>query len=165
MSNNDPSANPPTGKAEDAPILVSACLAGIPCRYDGAAKPDPQIIAMVEAGRAIPVCAEAEGGLPTPRPPAEIVGGEGRDVLAGVAKVVTVDGDDVTDAFIEGARAVASFARERAVRTAILQDKSPSCGATQVYDGTHGGSLVQGKGVLAAALEAEGLTVQAHRPR
>lgn len=165
MSTNDSLTHPSEEDCKTPPVLVSACLAGVPCRYDGAAKPDPAIISMVEAGRAIPVCAESAGGLPTPRPPAEIRGGDGTAVLSGVARVVTVDGEDVTDAFVEGARAVASLARERGARSAILQDKSPSCGARRIYDGTHHGRLVEGQGVLAAVLTAQGIAVEPHRTR
>lgn len=147
-----------------APILVSACLAGQPCRYDGRAKPDPGIIAMVEEGRAIPVCAEVLGGLPTPRPAAEIYGGDGRDVLAGRAHVRTAQGLDVSAHFIAGAREVARIAHEVGAQQAILQERSPSCGAGKVYDGTHSGTLVDGQGVLAALLREEGLDVQAAQP-
>lgn len=143
-----------------ARILVSACLAGIPCRYDGRAKPDPVIIAMVESGEALPVCAEQMGGLPTPRPAAEIHGGDGTDVLEGRARVVTASGQDVTDSFLAGAREVARIATEFGATRAVLQERSPSCGAGKIYDGTHSGNLVQGQGVLAALLLREGLDVE-----
>lgn len=143
-----------------APVLVSACLAGIPCRYDGAARPDPQVVAAVEAGLAVPVCAEVLGGLPTPRPPAEIVGGDGYDVLAGRARVLTEAGHDVTRAFVAGASAVVEQAREHRVERAVLKAKSPSCGAGQVYDGTFNGTLTGGDGVLAAALRRAGVEVE-----
>ncbi len=142
------------------PALVSACLAGIPCRYDGRAKPDPVIISMVESGEAIPVCAEQMGGLPTPRPAAEIHGGDGKDVLEGRARVVTASGQDVTASFLAGAREVARIAAELGATRAVLQERSPSCGAGKIYDGTHSGSLVQGQGVLAALLSQEGLNVE-----
>lgn len=142
------------------PLLVSACLAGLPCRYDGRSKPDAKIIALVEKGEAIPVCAEALGGLPTPRPPAEITGGSGRDVLGGTARVLTASGDDVTAEFISGAQEVARLARKVGAREAILQDRSPSCGCTQIYDGTHSGQRIAGEGVLAAALDGMGITVR-----
>ncbi|MDD4797802.1 MAG: DUF523 domain-containing protein, partial [Eubacteriales bacterium] len=80
--------------------MVSACLAGYPCRYDGNSKPLPDMVAGVRAGELLPVCPEALGGLPCPRPPAEIVGGTGADVLDGKARVVSADGADVTEAFI-----------------------------------------------------------------
>ncbi|WFR74594.1 DUF523 domain-containing protein [Prescottella defluvii] len=106
--------------------------------------------------RALPACAELLGGLPTPRPAAEIVGGDGHDVLDGGAKVVTVNGEDVTGAFVAGARVVAELATEHGVTRAILQARSPSCGCGGVYDGTHTGELVEGDGIVAAMLEAAG---------
>ena len=138
-----------------APFLVSACLAGVPCRYDGGAKPDPAIVRAVAEGRALPACAEVAGGLPTPRPPAEIRGGDGADVLRGTARVVTEQGADVT-------AGVADEAVARGVRAAVLQPRSPSCGCGRVYDGSFSGGLVDGDGVLAAALRARGIGVTPH---
>lgn len=145
-----------------APFLVSACLAGIPCRYDGGAKPDPAIVRAVAEGRAFPACAEVAGGLPTPRPPAEIRGGGGADVLRGTARVVTEQGADVTAEFVAGARRVADEAVARGARAAVLQPRSPSCGCGRVYDGSFSGRLVDGDGVLAAALRARGIGVIPH---
>lgn len=146
-------------------VLVSSCLAGLPCRYDGRARPDAAVVEAVEAGRALPACAEQLAGLPTPRPAAEIVGGDGHDVLAGAARVVTVHGDDVTEAFTSGARAVARLAAEHGITQAILQARSPSCGCGAVYDGTHSGRLVSGDGVVAAALKQQGIAVTATHGR
>lgn len=143
--------------------LVSSCLAGLPCRYDGRAKPDPEIVRAVSEGRAIPACAEQLGGLPTPRPAAEIVGGDGQDVLAGRARVLGVDGADFTAEFVAGARAVAEIAAERGITSATLQARSPSCGAAQIYDGSHSGQLAEGDGVLAALLRSRGLAIEAIR--
>lgn len=147
----------------DGPILVSSCLAGISCRYDGKAKTDPQILEAVRDGRAIPACAEVLGNLPTPRPPAEIVGGDGNDVLAGTAQVRTIDGEDVTEQFLVGARAVAELVQEQGITHAILQAKSPSCGCDLIYDGSHNGNLVPGDGILAALLKKQGLNVTSRR--
>ncbi|WP_165217083.1 DUF523 domain-containing protein [Schaalia sp. ZJ1691] len=154
--------SPSAPDQSDAPILVSACLAGIPCRYDGAAKPDPAIIAAVDQGRAIARCAERSGGLPTPRPPAEIVGGSADDVVRGRARVLTADGTDVSLEFVAGALAVADEAVSAGVTTAILQARSPSCGCGTVYDGTHSGVQVSGDGVLTAILKSRGIDVIAH---
>ena len=143
------------------PVLVSSCLAGIPCRYNGKAKSDPAIIDAVARGDAVVACAEELGDLPTPRPPAEITGGDGHDVLEGHAAVLTVDGEDVTEAFIAGARKVADLAAEGGIAEAILQDRSPSCGCGAIYDGSHNGTLVAGDGVLAALLKQRGLKVSA----
>ncbi|MGW4096571.1 DUF523 domain-containing protein [Mycobacterium sp. NPDC004974] len=140
--------------------IVSACLSGIPCRYDGRARPDRDVIDAVSAGEALPLCAEVLGGLPTPRPAAEIVGGDGHDVLDGRARVVSVHGDDLTDAFIAGAKAVADTAIEKGARRAILQARSPSCGCGSIYDGTHSGALQPGDGVVAAELRRCGIHVE-----
>lgn len=145
---------------DSLPILVSSCLAGSPCRYDGNARPDAEIVAGVQDGRAIPACAEQLGGLPTPRPPAEILGGDGGDVLRGQAVVITDDGEDVTAEFVAGAEKVADLARANGITEAVLQARSPSCGCGVVYDGSHSGALAHGDGVLAALLKRQGIEVR-----
>ncbi|SJN12851.1 Purine nucleoside phosphorylase [Leucobacter sp. 7(1)] len=145
------------------PFLVSSCLAGIPCRYDGNARPDAEIIAAVENGHAVPACAEQLGGLPTPRPAAEIRGGDGSDVLRGTAAVITDQGEDVTAEFIAGAEKVTELALAHGITEAVLQARSPSCGCGVVYDGSHSGELTRGDGVLAAMLTQRGITVRAVR--
>jgi uncharacterized protein YbbK (DUF523 family) len=142
-----------------SPVLVSACLAGRPCRFDGRHKKDDRVAELVALGGALPVCPEVEGGLPTPRRPAEIVGGDGHDVLAGRARVVTADGRDVTDAYLDGARAALEAAEDEGATLAILKARSPSCGCGDIYDGTHCGTLVNGIGVTAALLQDHGITV------
>lgn len=141
------------------PVLVSSCLAGMPCRYDGNARPDPAIVEAVRAGRAIPACAEQLGDLPTPRPPAEIVGGDGGDVLDGTAAVIDIHGKDVSAPFVRGAEIVADIAAKRGITEAVLQARSPSCGCGTVYDGSHSGELVSGDGVLTALLKRRGIRV------
>lgn len=143
--------------------VVSSCLAGVPCRYDGRAKPSVEIVAAVAAGDAVPLCAEVAGGMDTPRPAAEIRGGDGADVLAGRAHVVDVTGADVTHAFVAGARTVAARAVELGATEAVLQERSPSCGCGAVYDGTFSGVLVPGDGVTAAALREAGIAVRGVR--
>ncbi len=141
-------------------ILISACLIGNRCRYDGGGFDGyPELAQLVEEGRALPVCPEQLGGLPTPRPPAELQGGDGVAALAGLARITRQDGTDVTDAFLAGARETLSIARSCGATAAILKARSPSCGAKQIYDGTFSGGLKPGKGLTAAMLEAEGLTV------
>jgi len=147
----------------EVPLLVSSCLAGVPCRYNGKAKTDPQIAEAVASGAAIAACAEVLGDLPTPRPPAEILGGDGNDVLEGHAKVLSINGEDLTQAFISGAQMVADLAAENGITEAILQDRSPSCGCGAIYDGSHSGTLVEGDGVLAALLKRRGLSVSTCR--
>lgn len=143
--------------------LVSSCLAGLPCRYDARARPDTTVVQAVAAGKAIPACAEQLGGLPTPRPPVEIVGGDGHEVLAGTATVLTVDGDDLTAEFVRGAELVADIAATNGITHAVLQARSPSCGCGTIYDGSHSGALMNGDGVLAAVLKSRGVTVEARR--
>lgn len=109
------------------------------------------------------MCPEVLGGLSTPRRPAEIVGGDGADVLDGRAVVVTDEGEDVTEEFVAGARAVADLAAEHGIERAVLQSRSPSCGCGSIYDGSFGGTLVDGDGVLAALLVRRGVTVTSIR--
>ena len=140
-------------------MLVSACLAGRACRFDGRANPDDAVARLVAEGRAVLVCPEEDGGLGTPRPPAEIAGGDGADVLAGTARVVTHSGRDVTDAYLEGARRALEAARAAGAGTAVLKARSPSCGKGCIYDGTHTKTLKEGDGVTAALLRAHGIEV------
>ncbi len=145
---------------DDEPIyLVSACLLGIPCAYDGSARPRPELIALAARGLVVPICPEVAGGLPTPRPPAEIVGGDGDDVLNGQARVVTVKGEDVTAAYQRGAECALATVRRHGITTVILKQRSPSCGSARIYDGTHSGHLVAGQGVTAALLRRHGVIV------
>jgi uncharacterized protein YbbK (DUF523 family) len=112
---------------------------------------------LMAEGRAIPFCPEEEGGLGTPRPPAEIVGGDGDDVLRGRARVVTVNGRDVTQGFLQGA--YRALAAARGAEIAVLKARSPSCGKGRIHDGSFSGSLVAGDGVTAALFQNHGITV------
>lgn len=145
---------------ETQPVLVSACLAGCACRFDGRAKPQPQVQALVERGEAVAVCPEVAGGLGTPRRPAEIVGGDGDDVLDGRARVVDDTGRDVTEAHLAGAEAAVRAAREAGAAEAVLKERSPSCGSSERYDGTFSGTRRPGQGVTAAALRRAGVAVR-----
>lgn len=130
-------------------IIVSACLAGRRCRYDGKATPDENIIRLVKEGKAVPVCPEQLGNLPTPREPSEQKGD----------KVITRSGKDVTEEFHEGAKKALQIAKDNNCKKAILKERSPSCGYRKVYDGTFTGNLIQGNGVFADMLEKEGLKI------
>ena len=141
------------------PVLVSACLAGCECRFDGTSNLVGTVADLAERGAAVLVCPEEEGGLPTPRPPAEIVGGDGHDVLAGRARVVTRQGADVTDAYVAGARRALATAQDAGVRKAILKSRSPSCGRGQIYDGSFSRTSQAGDGVTAALLKQHGIEV------
>lgn len=143
-------------------ILVSACLMGRKVRYDGGAKTssDAQLAAWRDEGRLVVFCPEVEGGLPTPRPAAEIEGGVGGDaVLSGAARVLATDGGDVTAEFLSGAQAALAFAQSFGVRLAVLKEGSPSCGSLTIYDGTFRGRRTPGHGVTAALLELHGIKV------
>lgn len=141
-------------------VLVSACLLGQPVRYDGRASGHPDVLQGWQAeGRVVPLCPEVAGGLPTPRPPAEIPGGQGRAVLNGQARVVTVTGEDVSDAFLAGARLALELVRRHGIRVAVLKSGSPSCGNRLVYDGSFTGEKVAGEGVTTALLRREGVQV------
>ena len=137
-------------------ILVSSCLAGIKCRYDGEAKPEPGIEALYKSGEAIAVCPEQLGGLAIPRPPAQFYGGTGDDVLDGKARVVRMDGADVTENYIAGANAVLRIMKELKLREALLKARSPSCGMGMVW---REGKLMEGNGVCAALLLREGVKI------
>ncbi len=128
--------------------LVSACLVGLPTRYDGASRPCADCRLALAEAIWVPVCPEQLGGLPTPRPPADLVDGDGAAVLASRARVVTREGSDVTSAFLHGAELVLSLAIELQVAGAYLKSGSPSCGCGRVL------------GVTAALLRREGFTVR-----
>lgn len=140
-------------------FIVSACLAGEACAYDGRARPCEIVKRLVQEDRAVTVCPECLGGLPVPRLPAEIKGGTGFDVLAGRARVINSLGHDVTESFIKGAREALEIAEERGIQAAILKSKSPSCGCGRIYDGTFSGRLRPGQGVTTALLLKAGFRV------
>ncbi len=145
----------------DAPIyLVSACLLGCPTAYDGSARPQDRLVEMAARGQIVPICPEVAGGLPTPRPGAEIVGGDGDDVLDGRARVVTVTGKDVSAAFVRGAEYTLAVVQRYGINRAILRQRSPSCGSTHIYDGSHSGRLRAGPGVTVALLQRHGVIVR-----
>ena len=116
---------------------------------------------LVQDGKAVPVCPEVLGGLPIPRAPAEMQGGDGMAVLEGRARVVNSRGEDVTENYVAGAKAALAIALQAGCTKAILKARSPSCGAGVVYDGTFTGSRTAGDGVLAALLRKHGFEVVA----
>lgn len=140
-------------------IIVSKCLAGACCRYNGGAKPDERIMRLVAEGRAVPVCPEQLGGLATPRLPTELTA-SGEQVLEGRGRAVMRDGTDVTAEFIAGANAALAIAKQCMASHAVLKANSPSCGCGQIYDGSFTGRLKKGRGVAAALFEANGITVE-----
>lgn len=141
-------------------ILVSRCLLGHRVRYDGGASgPFDLLEQWIEEGRVVPLCPEVAGGLPTPRAAAEIPGGQGVEVLDGIAAVITTDGEDVSAQFLEGARQALELVQKHGIRVAVLKANSPSCGNLLTYDGTFSGVKVNGEGVTAALLKRHGVRV------
>jgi len=141
-------------------VLVSRCLLGHRVRYDGGASgPYAQLAQWQAEGRVIALCPEVAGGLPTPRAAAEIPGGQGVEVLAGKAAVITTEGEDVTEAFVSGARQALALVERHGIRLAILKANSPSCGNRLTYDGSFSGVKVEGQGVTAALLTRAGVQV------
>ncbi|GAA0393374.1 DUF523 domain-containing protein [Streptomyces luteireticuli] len=140
--------------------MVSACLRGVPCRYDGRHKASLEVEQAVAGHDVVAFCPEVAGGLATPRRPAELVGGDGHDVLDGTARVVEDTGRDVTAEFVEGARRALAAARRAGCSQALLMPRSPSCGRGSVYDGSFTGRPVAGDGVTAALLERNGIDVR-----
>ncbi len=130
-------------------ILVSACLLGVNCRYDGKGQLAHALLPLLKEHTLIPICPEQLGGLQTPRPPAERQG-----------KVITTkDGQDVTMSFTKGAEETLKLAQLYHCKLAILKERSPSCGAKQIYDGSFSGTLIDGSGVTAKLLMAHGISV------
>lgn len=141
-------------------ILVSRCLLGHRVRYDGGAHgPYDLLQQWLDEGRVVALCPEVAGGLLTPRPPAEIVGGQGAQVLDGRLPVLTIDGADVTSAFVAGAQQALALVHEHGIRLALLKARSPSCGNLENYDGSFSGVRVAGEGVTAALLRRAGVQV------
>jgi uncharacterized protein YbbK (DUF523 family) len=139
--------------------LVSACLIGICSTYRQSSNTHNIFEQLLRDGEAVPICPEQLGGLPTPRPPAEIVGGDGKDVLSGDARVVTSSGSDVTENYIRGAREALRIATLVKPDLIILKERSPSCGVSVIYDGTFTKNLRPGTGVTTALLRANGYRV------
>lgn len=142
-------------------LLISACLLGQPVRYDGQAKGQTpqQLVALTTHFQLIPTCPECAGGLPVPRPPAEISGGDGSDVWQGTAKVMTADGQDLTTAFTNGAERSLDLAQQHGCQLALLKANSPSCGNRQIYDGSFTAQLQPGEGVCSSLLRQHNIRI------
>lgn len=130
-------------------ILVSACLLGVNCRYDGTGSLDPRLQAKMDDYTFIPVCPEQLGGLKTPRDPSERIGD----------KLLSKTGKDVTDNFVRGAREALRVAKLYKCDYAILKERSPSCGYGEIYDGTFTGTLTSGNGVTGELFALNGIQV------
>jgi uncharacterized protein YbbK (DUF523 family) len=139
--------------------LVSACLIGVNCNFEGKNWLNPKLLEEFARGNLFPVCPEVFGGLPVPRVPSEIQGGDGSDVLAGKAKVVNEKGVDVTSQFVAGATATLRIAQSVGAKEALFIERSPSCGCGLIYDGTFSDRCVKGDGVTVALLKKNGIKV------
>jgi uncharacterized protein YbbK (DUF523 family) len=135
-------------------ILISACLVGVNCRYNGKNTVDAGLAGLIKEGKAIALCPEILGELPTPRPPCEIV-----KLDNGEEKIISKDGIDHTNAYIEGALKTLEVCKILGITKAILQSRSPSCGNGTIYDGTFSGQLIDGDGVTTRLLLENGIKV------
>lgn len=138
---------------------ISSCLGGIACRYDGNSNTVAELKKMMAQEQAAGICPEVLGGLPTPREPAEIIGGDGFDVWLGTAKVVSRKGEDVTENFKKGAVLAYEKLAELDIDCLVMKANSPSCGSRYIYDGTFSGNKRDGAGVAAAYFINHGLEV------
>ena len=144
-------------------LLISNCLLGANCRYNGKTKPCPAVIELVRNMQQgidyLPICPESQGNLPIPRLAGEIIGGNAQDVLCGRAYVQNAVGDDYTTAFISGTKAVCAQAAANNATVALLKENSPSCGSHFVHAGKFDKTLQAGEGVAACALRQMGIKI------
>lgn len=134
--------------------IVSSCLAGINCRYDGNNNSNEKVVKLVKEGKAIPVCPEVLGGLGIPRDRSEIVKDQNGD-----RKVITENGKDVTAEFIKGAMKTSAIAKIVNAEKAVMKKYSPSCGYGEIYDGTFNNNLVEGNGITVEMLIENGVEI------
>jgi len=139
--------------------LVSACLLGVNCNFEAKNWQQHDLLEEFAKGNLFPVCPEVLGGLTVPRVPAEIQNGDGNDVLEGKARMLNMDGMDVTSHFVKGAQEALRIAKNVGATEALLTEKSPSCGCGKIFDGTFLNKLVDGDGVTAALLKRNGIKV------
>lgn len=140
-------------------IIVSACLAGIPCNYTGGSMPDERIISLIKEGLAFPICPEVLGGLTIPRSRTRILEGDGNTVLERKSGLITADDKDVTKQFLKGAELTLKVLRLLGIDTVILKQDSPSCGCNRTLGGLLEPTRVKGDGVVTALLKREGIKV------
>ncbi|MBW2558460.1 MAG: DUF523 domain-containing protein [Deltaproteobacteria bacterium] len=137
-------------------IVVSACLLGFNCRYDGENRPDEELLSSTFRKLFVPICPEQIGGLPTPRTPSEISGGDGLDVLEGRSRIIDISGRDVTNCFLRGANEAMRLVELLEISTAIMKEKSPSCGVCHIKKNA---SILRGSGVTSALFAKKGIRV------
>ncbi|HWP98305.1 MAG TPA: DUF523 domain-containing protein [Syntrophomonadaceae bacterium] len=139
--------------------LISACLLGVNCKYNGKNNDNPDLRKRLEDENVILICPEQLGGLPSPRLPSEIVQGDGGDVLEGKSVVLSKSGQDLSSYFIKGAQAALRIAQEQKPDLVILKSRSPSCGVGWIYDGSFASHLRPGNGVAAEVLSRAGYKI------
>lgn len=139
--------------------MISACLCGANCKYNGGNNLVPALKELAEEEDALLVCPETIGGLPVPRSACEIKGGTGLDVISGYARVTDTEGRDLTDHFLAGAYEILAMAKNAGIDCAILKSRSPSCGVGKIYDGSFQSRLITGDGVTAALLKLHNIEV------
>lgn len=141
--------------------MVSACLIGIPCAYDGRSRISESLLEKPFFYDAIvAVCPEILGGQDVPRERAELIGGDGTEILSGRAKVIDKAGRDVSEIYVAGALRALDIVKRAGVSIAFLRERSPSCGVQEIYDGTFSGKTREGKGIFSALLEKEGIRLR-----
>lgn len=138
--------------------LISACLCGVNCKYNGANNFNEVCNELFKSGKAVLICPEQLGGLSTPRVPSELQG-DASEVINNRGKVITKEGLDVTKEFIKGAKEVVEIAKKLPISVAILKEGSPSCGVNCVYDGNFNGKKIKGRGITAEMLNEMGIKV------
>ncbi len=132
-------------------FLVSSCLAGEECRYDCQSRPSEKIIKLVKEGKAMSLCPEQLGNLPTPRPPAEIQKNR---------EVINIEGQNVTKNYKAGAQAAMEQIKSFNIKKAYLKSKSPMCGAGKIYDGSFSNRLIKGDGIFVHLLKKQGIEIE-----
>lgn len=142
-------------KKQKIKYVISACLLGIPCRWDKKAKLNKKALKFFLQGKAIALCPEVMAGLPTPRPACEIIGGDGEAVLKGKGKVIDKHGKDYSKIFIKGAYSALDSVKKHKIKKAILKSGSPSCGVTYIYSGDFSEERKNGKGIFVALLKKD----------
>jgi uncharacterized protein YbbK (DUF523 family) len=135
------------------------CLLGVNCNFNAKNWLNPQLLEEFKKGNLYPVCPEVLGGLLVPRVPSEIQGGTGADVISGKAKVVNMQGEDLTCQFLKGAQETLRIAKAVGAKEALLTERSPSCGCGLIFDGSFKDKFVKGDGVTAALLKKNGIKV------
>ncbi len=143
-------------KSQKDTVLVSGCIVGMHCRYNGSTDVKVDVLQRLKETNFVPLCPEQLGGLPTPRPRAWISSGDGSDVLSGRSFIITEDGKNVTDNYIRGAKEVELIVKLLGIKFAYMKNKSPSCGFGKIW---RGDTLVDGNGVCAALLAQNNVEV------